>query len=244
MVRDTRQEIDRRMPQETILVIDDNKLLVDALTDAILLPLGYRVVYADNGQSGLEMILIHQPDVIMLDMNLPDLTGLDMLAALRQRNCQTPVIFMTMFGSESLAVEAVRLGAVDYLAKPFSDEDVEQAILRALNTTRLPHAEDDADNNLIAAKTVRQTAVTLSHYINNHLMALTGGLSLLQENLQHEFPNHPLASKVLTDGQTSVGRIEQVMRALQQITEVRHVPYYDDVHMIDVEAALRDELNR
>jgi len=232
------------MPHEKILVVDDNKLLVDALTDTILCPLGYRVFHADNGQSGLDMILIHKPDVIMLDMNLPSLTGLEVLAALRQKNCQTPVIFMTMFGSESLAVEAFRLGAVDYLAKPFTNEEVEQAILGALGNTRLPHAKDDADNNLIAAKTVRQTAVTLSHYINNHLMALTGGLSLLQENLQHDFPNHPLASKVLADGQISVGRIEQVMRALQQITEVRHVPYYDDVHMIDVEAALRDELNR
>ena len=232
------------MPPKKILVIDDNKLYVDALTNTILLPLGYRVLHADNGQSGLDMIKVNQPHVIMLDMNLPDLTGLEVLAALRQKNCQTPVIFMTMFGSESLAVEAFRLGAMDYLAKPFSGEDVEQAILRALANAHLSNADIYTDNNLIAAKTVRQTAVTLSHYINNHLMALTGGLSLLQENLQHEFPDHPLASKVLADGQTSVCRIEQVMRALQQITEVRHVPYYDDVHMIDVEAALRDELNR
>jgi len=231
------------MPQETILLADDNKLLADVLTETILLPLGYRVVHVDNGQSALDMITIHKPDVIMLDMNLPDLTGLEVLAALRQKKCQTPVIFMTMFGSESVAVEAFRLGAVDYLAKPFSDEEIEQAILRALDYTQFPDTESDADSNLIAAKTVRQTAVTLSHYINNHLMALTGGLSILQESLQGEFPNHPLVSKVLTDGQTSVDRIEQVMRALQQITEVRHVPYYDDVHMIDVEAELRDKLD-
>lgn len=231
------------MSSKTILIIDDNKFLADALTELTLRPSGYRVVHADNGQSGLEMVTIHKPDVIMLDMNLPGLTGLEVLADLRQKHSQTPVIFMTMFGSENLAVEAFRLGAVDYLAKPFSDEDVEQAILRALSNAQLPDAEDGAAYDLIAAQTVRQTAVTLSHYINNHLMALTGGLSLLQENLQNEFPNHPLASKVLTDGQTSVGRIEQVMRALQQITEVRHVPYYDDVHMIDVETALRDKLD-
>lgn len=231
------------MSSKTILIIDDNKFLADALTELTLRPSGYCVVHADNGQSGLEMVTIHKPDVIMLDMNLPGLTGLEVLADLRQKHSQTPVIFMTMFGSENLAVEAFRLGAVDYLAKPFSDEDVEQAILRALSNAQLPDAEDGAAYDLIAAQTVRQTAVTLSHYINNHLMALTGGLSLLQENLQNEFPNHPLASKVLTDGQTSVGRIEQVMRALQQITEVRHVPYYDDVHMIDVETALRDKLD-
>ena len=228
---------------ETILVVDDNQILVDALTETMLFPLGYRVVHAGNGQSGLEMIIRHKPDVVMLDMNLPDMTGLEILATLRQKNCQIPVIFMTMFGSESVAVEAFRLGAVDYLAKPFSNEEVEQAILRALDKTRLPYREDQLNNNLIAARTVRQTAVTLSHYINNHLMALTGGLSLLQENLQNEFPNHPLIAKVLADGQISVGRIEQVIRALQQITEVRHAPYYDNIHMIDVEAALRDKLD-
>jgi len=230
------------MRPETILVVDDNQILVNALTETMLLPLGYRVLHAENGQSGLEMIRRHKPDGVLLDMNLPDLTGLEVLATLRQKNCQIPVIFMTMFGSERVAVEAFRLGAVDYLAKPFSNEEVEQAITRALDKTQLSYGRDRLDNNSIAAKTVRQTAVTLSHYINNHLMALTGGLSLLQENLQNEFPNHPLIAKVLADGQISVGRIEQVMRALQQITEVRHSPYYDNVHMIDVEAALRDKL--
>ena len=231
------------MPQETILVVDDNQLLVDALTDTLLLPLGYQVLHAENGRSGLEMIMLHRPAVVMLDMNLPDLTGLEVLAALQQTDCPPPVIFMTLFGSESVAVEAFRLGAADYLAKPFSDDEAEQAILRALDKGRLAELETHIDHNFMAAKTVRQTAVTLSHYINNHLMALTGGLSLLQENLQNEFPHHPLISKVLADGQTSVGRIEQVMRALQQITEVRPVPYYDDVTMIDVESALRTKLD-
>jgi response regulator of citrate/malate metabolism len=150
---------------------------------------------------------------------------------------------MTMFGSENLAIQAFRLGAVDYLSKPFTNADVEQAILRALDESQWLCPEDNLDTALITAETVRQTAVTLSHYINNHLMALTGGLSLLQENLQNESPNHPLVLKVLADSQTSVDRIEQVMRALQQITEVRHIPYYDNISMIDVDAALRDKLD-
>jgi len=230
------------MPQETILIVDDNEFFVDNLTDTLLLPVGYHILCAENGQNGLDMIKCCQPDVVMLDMDLADMTGLEVLAALQQTDCQTPVIFMTMFGSESMAVEAFRLGAADYLAKPFSNEEAEQAILRALNKTRLARLEANGDHNFMAAKTVRQTAVTLSHYINNHLMALTGGLSLLQENLQSEFPHHPVISKILADGQISVGRIEQVMHALQQITEVRPVPYYDDVTMIDVESALRKQL--
>jgi CheY-like chemotaxis protein len=201
--------------------------------------LGYRVMRASDGHQGLGMSMLHKPDVMLLDMNLPDMSGLEVLATLRQKKCQIPVIVMTMFGSENLAVETFRLGAVDYLSKPFTPTEIQQAIRRALEQTCRVVSKD---NNLIAAETVRQTAAALSHYINNHLMALTGGLSILQENLQSDFPNQPFISKLLADGQSSVNRIEKVMRVLQQITEVRHTPYYDGVPMIDVEAALRDEL--
>ncbi len=229
------------MAQETILVIANDAYSEKTLQQTILLPLGYQVLRATNGPAGLQMSHDLHPDAIMLDMDLASMTGLEVLILLRERNCQTPIIFMTRHGSESLAVEVFRLGVSDYLIKPFIPNDVQQAIRRALQKTAPP---ERIEYNLIAAKTVQQTAVTLSHYINNHLMALTGGLSLLQETLQKESPNQPLLSKILADGQVSLDRIEKVMRVLQQITDVRPIPYCDEIYMIDVESALREELGR
>jgi DNA-binding response OmpR family regulator len=231
------------MPHKTILVIDDNSDFVDALKEAMLIPWGYNVLHATNGQTGLDMSATHNPDLIILDMNLPHMTGLEVLTTLRQNSYQVPVIFMTMYGSECVAVEAFRLGVCDYLPKPFSSEDMHQAIQRTLYETG-PTQEKELDSELVVAETVRQTAITLSHYINNHLMALTGGLSLLQENLSQEFPNHPTISKIVQDGQASIAQIETVIRVLQRVTEVRQTPYHDHIRMIDIEAALRKELGQ
>jgi CheY-like chemotaxis protein/ketosteroid isomerase-like protein len=231
------------MAHETILVVDDSCEFVQALKEYILGPLGYNVIHAPDGQSGLDMGITHNPDLIMLDMNLPHMTGLEMLTALRQNDCQIPVIFMTMQGSENIAVEAFRLGVCDYLIKPFTTEEVQRAMNRALRSS--PVCEKARlDCTLIAVETVRQTAITLSHYINNHLMTLSGGLNLLQENLQQELPNHPMLSRIVQDGQASVQQIETVVRVLQRITKVQYTTYHDKTCMIDVEAALREELGQ
>lgn len=232
------------MAHETILIVDDSSEFVDALKKYILLPLGYEVIHATDGQSGLEMGITHNPDLIMLDMNLPHMTGLDILTALRQNDCQIPVIFMTMHGSENIAVQAFRLGVCDYLIKPFTSEQAQRAINRALRETGPVCTTGELDCNLIAVETVRQTAITIAHYINNHLMTLTGGLSLLQESLQQELPDRLTLSRIVQDGQTSVSQIEMVIRVLQQITQVRQIPYHNQTCMIDVEAALREEFEQ
>ena len=227
------------MAYETILVIDDNFKFVDALKESMLLPLGYCVIHAIDGKRGLDVSATHHPDLIMLDMNLPHMTGLEILSALRETNNHVPVIFMTMHGSESIAVEAFRLGVCDYLIKPFTGEELQQAIHRALEVNRASEKDE-----LIATETVRQTAITLSHYINNHLMTLTGGLILLKENLQKEMPGHPTLLRIVQDGQASVAQIETIIRVLQQITEVRQTPYYNQTSMIDVETALREQFGQ
>lgn len=103
------------MTQETILVVDDSPDIVRVLTGHILKPLGYKTLQAADGRAGLEMATNHTIDLIMLDNNMPHMTGLEVLTSLRQAECETPVILMTMHGSESLVVKAFRLGMRDYL---------------------------------------------------------------------------------------------------------------------------------
>jgi DNA-binding response OmpR family regulator len=232
------------MPHETILIVDDSAEMVRFLKEYVLVPQGYRVIHASNGASGLEAAVRHHPDLIMLDMSMPRMTGMEMLNALRQTDCQAPVIFMTLHGSESIAVEAFRLGVRDYLAKPFTAEEAQQAVEQALAETRLAREKAELTRNLIAAETARQTVVTLSHYINNHLMVLSVGLTLIQETLKEESSRQAELATILHDCEASVTHISAVMRVLKSVTEVKPTTYYGRTQMIDIDAALREELDR
>src|SRR5574341_644203 len=180
------------MTHETLLVIDDSCDMQDILANDILGSMGYKVITASDGRTGLQMAIEHNPDLILLDMNMPRMNGLQMLTALRQTACSSPVIFMTVYVSEGLAVEAFRLGVRDYLTKPFTADEVTQAVNQALRETRLAREREALNRSLVTAEAVRVTVVTLSHYLNNYQMALFGGLRLLEEKLQQELPDPEL----------------------------------------------------
>lgn len=231
------------MASETILIVDDQSDIRHFLAHYCLEPLGYRIMTASNGEKGLQAALEHRPDLILLDMNMPRMTGIEMLPALRGQGCEAPVIFMTIYGSEQIAVEAFRLGVRDYLSKPFTVDDAQAAVNRALHETRLEREGEILKNNLLAAETVRQTVITLSHYINNHLMIVDGGLRLLSETLGQDQAEKSQIAEVISDSLSSTDRIAAVMRVLKKITQVQEADYAAGAKMIDIKEALRTEMH-
>jgi DNA-binding NtrC family response regulator len=126
------------MPEQNVLVIDDEKHLCDLFTE-ILSRDAHRVQTAYTGTDGLA-ILNDAPvefGLVFLDMMLPDMSGTDVLREIKRRRPGTPVVMMTGFASKESAVEAMRLGAYDYLAKPFNIADVSLITQRALERNRL-----------------------------------------------------------------------------------------------------------
>lgn len=144
------------MSGECILVIDDSKEIVRHLAERVLPTFGYQTLSAYDGQSGLKLIREKTPDLIMLDYNLPEMTGIDVLREMAQESLNTPVVLMTGYGSELSAIEAFRLGAKDYLIKPFTVDEIVETIDRALVETRLLHDKEDL------AEQLRRTKVELS----------------------------------------------------------------------------------
>jgi two-component system NtrC family sensor kinase len=122
---------------ERILVVDDSPRIRSALRQVILEPAGYRVLTAHDGQAGLERALRERPDLVLLDVSMPRLSGLEVLEKLHQARFEWPVIVMTMHGSEDVAAQALRLGARDYLRKPFKVEDVLSRVRQALRESDL-----------------------------------------------------------------------------------------------------------
>ena len=117
-------------------------------------------MHAYDGKSGLEIIRNKKPDLVMLDYNLPQMTGLDVLQQMAQESLKTPVVLMTGYGSELSAIEAFRLGAKDYLIKPFTVDEIVETIDRALVETRLLH--DKAE----LAEEIRRLKVEMSRQNN------------------------------------------------------------------------------
>ena len=116
-----------------ILVIDDEKLIRWTL-EQHLMKEGYEVATAESAEKGLELIAEEIPDLVLLDNRLPDMTGLDMLERLKVRENGLMVIIVTAFGLVETAVKAMKLGAYDYISKPFNLDEISFIIKKALET--------------------------------------------------------------------------------------------------------------
>jgi DNA-binding NtrC family response regulator len=119
-----------------ILVIDDEKSIREVFS-VLLEDHGFQVETAENGRRGLEKAHLFGPDVVLLDMNLPDLPGLEVLTGLRGLQPAPGIIIITAFGTIRNAVEATKLGAYAYLEKPVDNEEVLLNITRILEIQNL-----------------------------------------------------------------------------------------------------------
>ena len=120
-----------------LLVIDDDAIVRDSIS-AYLLDSGFEVLEAENGEHGLEVFRAESPDLILCDLRMPKLDGLGVLKKVREESSETPFIVVSGAGIMADVVEALRLGASDYIIKPIVDLEVlEHAINRTLDSAEL-----------------------------------------------------------------------------------------------------------
>ena len=119
------------MPQapRAILVVDDDRDML-SLLDELLSGEGYKVVKAKSGAEALAAIAKSRPDLVMIDVLLPDEDGLTLLAQIKREHPELEVIVMTAFGGSSSAIKAMRVGAYDYVTKPFETDDLLATLAR------------------------------------------------------------------------------------------------------------------
>ncbi|HET6461732.1 MAG TPA: sigma-54 dependent transcriptional regulator [Syntrophales bacterium] len=121
---------------KTILIIDDQKLIRDSLKLA-LKDEGYKAFAAKTGKEGLDVLKKENADLILLDLKLPDSNGIDVLKQIKTSNPDSIVIMMTGYGTIENAVAAMKLGAFDYINKPFKSKHISTIIKLALETQKL-----------------------------------------------------------------------------------------------------------
>ncbi|MTI83229.1 MAG: sigma-54-dependent Fis family transcriptional regulator [Firmicutes bacterium] len=135
------------MQAKTVLVVDDEVSVQETLQD-ILEDNGYRVELASNGEEGLYKIESIRPDVVLLDLRMQDMDGIEVLQVLNKQEINVPVILITAYGNTSNTISAMKLGAFDYITKPLKLDNLLAKVEKAADTTEMSlEVKEEANNH-------------------------------------------------------------------------------------------------
>jgi YesN/AraC family two-component response regulator len=128
--------------KEKILVIDDERPTLKMFT-LLLTAYGYNILTAENGQEGLDIFKKETPGLVLTDIKMPVMDGIEVLKEIKRINPHTEVIVITGHGDMDLAIQALNLDATDFINKPLQRKDLEQALTRAGERLRIAKNEED-----------------------------------------------------------------------------------------------------
>lgn len=153
------------MEKETILVVDDNRENADMLAHRVLPDLGYGTFVAYDGRSALEILRTSPVSLLLIDLDLPDMSVLGVLRQLAQEELTVPTILVTDHESEQVTVDSFKLGVQGYLTRPVDSAQLNDALAKALSESRLLH-----EKNLLTAQ--------LREQVQNQIVMGRVGLSV------------------------------------------------------------------
>lgn len=185
------------MTGQRVLVVDDEAKMQRVL-EIMLKRMGHEVVCASNGQDALNSQLAEPADLIISDLRMPGMTGIDLLRILRDQGQDVPVIIMTAYGTIESAVEAMKLGACDYIVRPFDVDALEIAVDRILSLGRMQ----------------RQNAF-LRHEVDKGWGEFVGSSEPMQRVYEYIRQVAPTKTTVLITGETGTGK-ELAARAIHR----------------------------
>lgn len=191
---------------ETILVVDDDPYIREALEDR-LASLGYKILLAADGNHALEVFERDSPQLVLLDIELPGIKGIDVLNEIRRREADVPVIMITAYGSIDLAVEAMRRGAYDFIPKPFRPGHIGLTVQKALERQRL-----------------RKEVEILSEEVDKHYRLIAGASVRMKQAIDGARKAAASRSTILLLGESGTGK-ELFARAIHSWSERRDRPF-------------------
>ncbi len=143
----------------TITIVDDDPYVLESVSTLLSL-VGFRVTAHSSGEDALETFDMQPVDVVLTDVNMPGMSGIDLLEAIRRIDTETPVILMTAYADLDVAVSAVKKGAYDFIIKPYNPQYLMHSIEKAVNYRRLRQIEQNYRQEL--ERTVAQRTAELA----------------------------------------------------------------------------------
>ena len=209
------------MPAYKILVVDDDHasrlMLKRALEEH-----RYEVALCSNGTEALSLIEDQQFDLILTDLIMEGISGIDLISQVKERNIDIASILLTGHASIETAIQAVRLGASDYLLKPINLEELQIRVRRAFERSELERRLYEAERKL----TYNATIATANHEINQPLTVIISAIDMVRMELQKLGSSNQRLSNYLQLMHKSSHRIANILRKLREIStpKIQEVP--------------------
>ncbi len=214
------------MANERILIVDDEKLIRMSLADELTRQ-GYQVEAVETGAAALQRIDEVEFDLVLLDYRLPDVDGLEVLRGIAAKRPDTLAILLTAYSSIENAVQAIKLGAYDYLKKPFDMDELSLRVKKALETTELRRGI-----RLYTAKQKEQFGLA-------RLIGKSEAMERLREQVRRIA--HSGASTVLIRGESGVGK-DVLAKAIHYESDRARAPFVNITCTAIPESLLESEL--
>ena len=161
------------LPPDKILIVDD-EFDISAILQLHLHDAGYLTEWASDGEQALQLLRSDGHALVLLDVRMPGISGMEVLKLLRTDNNDTAVIMMTAHGNENLVTECMKAGAVDYVPKPFDIEDLLLRIQRAIDNRRI------AKEKQLLEREKEDFFFMLSHDLKNPITAVIGSIDIVR----------------------------------------------------------------
>lgn len=224
-----------------VLLVDDNEDQAFIAIETLSQDGRIEVTDVISGQACLDKLDENTYDLVILDYSMPQMTGMEVLRKMRSSGIDVPVIMVTGYGDERVAVEAMKLGAADYIIKSGHYHELLPAIVhRTIEAQRHKMELEDSKIRNIRLCAVLETAVTVNHEINSPLVAVIGYAELLNQRAESIDPSMLQYVQGILDGSK---RIEVVTRRLSQVMTPATKTYLGDVRMLDLDAATTDAVS-
>jgi len=195
-----------------VLIIDDNKDIHTVLEGLLSINRNITFFHAYNGMEGYQKLQQIEPDLAILDNQMPVMSGFELLEKLHRENKRFPIIMLTAFGQISDAVQAIKLGAIDYLTKPFDDDQFNLVINKALRIGSLKNNSKQSSNSF----NLKQANQQRYHII--------GESKVFKDLLQHALLVAPTDINVIINGSNGTGK-EEIAKYIHYNSERSDKPF-------------------
>ncbi len=195
------------MTEEQVLVVDDETGMREFLK-IMLEKMGYQAEAADSGETAIQRLEQGRFNLVICDLKMPRVSGMEVLRRSKEINPEAPVIMITAFGSAESAVEAMKLGAYDYISKPFKVDEIQLVIQKALEKARL------VEENIQLKRELK------NKYGFHNLIGLSEPMRKIYEMIRQVAPSK---SNILISGESGTGK-ELVAKAIHYNSPRRNYP--------------------
>lgn len=201
--------------KERLLIVDDDEA-VRGYLEALFSGRGYEIRTATSGKEALHILSDEYYPVVIADLNMPDIRGIQVLDYIQQKDIMTAVLIITAYGSLDSEIEALRHGAYDYLTKPFASQILIHRVSRAMEKIRMEKAARELSSQIVYA--TEEERLRISRDLHDEIGQSLAIMKLTMMAIKNKILNNP-AEDILAEIEGLSGHVEATMSELSRISK-------------------------